>query len=303
MPAASRSSTRRASTCRGDPPTKELPLHFAFYEARPRPARWCICIRPMRPRCPALPTSIREDAIPPITPYVVMRVGRVPVVPYTRPGSADVAPLIRAKARRRMPAVLLANHGPVVAGTLARGRGLRRRGAGGSGEARHHHARDDGPASRRRPRSPTSNATFKLEVMMPRFSANLGFLWPDRPLLERIDAAARAGFKAIELHWPYDVPAAEVKAACAGNGLRLLGLNTVARRCGRGRMRARRRARPRGRVPGAASIRRSPIAVPPAATAIHAMAGVVPPAERGGRRRSLRRATSSAAAARRRRTG
>ena len=50
---------------------------------------------------------------------------------------------------------------------------------------------------------------------MPRFSANLGFLWPDRPLLSKIDAAARAGFKAVELHFPYDVPASEVKAACA----------------------------------------------------------------------------------------
>ena len=42
-------------------------------------------------------------------------------------------------------------------------------------------------------------------MTMPKFSANLGFLWPDRPLLERIDAAAAAGFKAIELHWPYDM--------------------------------------------------------------------------------------------------
>ena len=42
-----------------------------------------------------------EDAIPPITPYVVMRVGRVPLIPYTRPGSAEVAPLIAAKARAR----------------------------------------------------------------------------------------------------------------------------------------------------------------------------------------------------------
>jgi hydroxypyruvate isomerase len=41
---------------------------------------------------------------------------------------------------------------------------------------------------------------------MPKFSANLGFLWPDRPLLDRIDAAAKAGFKAIELHWPYATP-------------------------------------------------------------------------------------------------
>jgi hydroxypyruvate isomerase len=62
---------------------------------------------------------------------------------------------------------------------------------------------------------------------MPRFSANLGFLWPDRPLVERIDAAARAGFKAIELHWPYDVPASAVHDRCARHGLTLLGINTV----------------------------------------------------------------------------
>ena len=61
---------------------------------------------------------------------------------------------------------------------------------------------------------------------MPRFSANLGFLWPDRPLLERIDAAAAAGFKAIELHWPYATPAAEVRARCEKHDLVLLGINT-----------------------------------------------------------------------------
>lgn len=61
---------------------------------------------------------------------------------------------------------------------------------------------------------------------MPKFSANLGFLWPDRPLLERIDAAAAAGFKAIELHWPYATPAGEVRARCEKHGLVLLGINT-----------------------------------------------------------------------------
>lgn len=61
---------------------------------------------------------------------------------------------------------------------------------------------------------------------MPRFSANLGFLWPDRPLIERIEAAARAGFRAIELHWPYDVPAEKVEEACRRHRLALLGLNT-----------------------------------------------------------------------------
>jgi ribulose-5-phosphate 4-epimerase/fuculose-1-phosphate aldolase len=61
-----------------------------------------------------------DDAVPPVTPYVVMRVGRVPVVPYTRPGSPDVAPLIRARAADHN-AVLLANHGPVVAASSLEG--------------------------------------------------------------------------------------------------------------------------------------------------------------------------------------
>ncbi|HET9717222.1 MAG TPA: TIM barrel protein [Pseudolabrys sp.] len=61
---------------------------------------------------------------------------------------------------------------------------------------------------------------------MPRFAANLGYLFTDRPLLDRIDAAAAAGFAAIELQFPYDVPASAVKAAIARNGLTMLGLNT-----------------------------------------------------------------------------
>lgn len=61
---------------------------------------------------------------------------------------------------------------------------------------------------------------------MPRFSANLGFLWPDRDLLARIDAAAAAGFKAIELHWPYATEAVAVGERCRRHGLELLGVNT-----------------------------------------------------------------------------
>jgi hydroxypyruvate isomerase len=62
--------------------------------------------------------------------------------------------------------------------------------------------------------------------VMPRFAANLGYLFTDRPLLERIDAAAAAGFKAVELQFPYDVPASAVKAAIEKNKLTILGLNT-----------------------------------------------------------------------------
>ncbi len=100
----------------GDPPTKELPLHFAFYESRPS-ARAVVHLHSTHATAlSCLADTDPDNAIPPITPYVVMRVGRVPVVPYTRPGSADVAPLIRATAPEH-PAILLGNHGPVVAGT------------------------------------------------------------------------------------------------------------------------------------------------------------------------------------------
>lgn len=59
-----------------------------------------------------------------------------------------------------------------------------------------------------------------------KFSANLGFLWADRPLPDAIRAAHAAGFDAVECHWPYDFPAAEVKAALEETGLTMLGLNT-----------------------------------------------------------------------------
>ena len=58
------------------------------------------------------------------------------------------------------------------------------------------------------------------------FSANLGFLWADRPLPEAIRAAKAAGFEAVECHWPYDVPTEAVTAALQETGLRMLGLNT-----------------------------------------------------------------------------
>jgi hydroxypyruvate isomerase len=59
-----------------------------------------------------------------------------------------------------------------------------------------------------------------------RFSANLGFLWADRPLPDGIRAAKAAGFDAVECHWPFDVPAVVTKAALEETGLSMLGLNT-----------------------------------------------------------------------------
>lgn len=59
-----------------------------------------------------------------------------------------------------------------------------------------------------------------------RFSANLGFLWADRPLPDAIRAAKAAGFDAVECHWPYDVPPEQVREALQETGLPMLGLNT-----------------------------------------------------------------------------
>jgi ribulose-5-phosphate 4-epimerase/fuculose-1-phosphate aldolase len=99
----------------GDPPTKELPLHFGFYDQRPASGAVVHLHSTYATALSCLSDTDPRDAIPPITPYVVMRVGRVPVVPYTRPGSAEVKPMIDALAADH-PAVLLENHGPVVAG-------------------------------------------------------------------------------------------------------------------------------------------------------------------------------------------
>jgi 2-dehydrotetronate isomerase len=62
---------------------------------------------------------------------------------------------------------------------------------------------------------------------MLRFSANLGFLWVDHPLPERVRRAARAGFDAVELHYPYDTPVEELRRALDETGLPLVSLNTA----------------------------------------------------------------------------
>ncbi len=63
-------------------------------------------------------------------------------------------------------------------------------------------------------------------MMRPRFSANIGFLWPELSLTDRIHAAAKAGFSAVECHFPYDVPSADVRQALQDTGLPMVGLNT-----------------------------------------------------------------------------
>lgn len=62
---------------------------------------------------------------------------------------------------------------------------------------------------------------------MPRFAANLGYLFTERPLIERFGAAAAAGFTAVELQFPYDIAPAAVRAELQRHGLTQLGVNTL----------------------------------------------------------------------------
>ena len=123
---------------------------------------------------------------------------------------------------------------------------------------------------------------------MPRFSANLGFLWPDLPLLDRIEAAARVGFKAIELHWPYAVPAGEVKETCLKCMVTLLGLNTVVGDTAKGEFGLGALAG-RERDFQSAMDQSIEYCIASGATSIHAMAGVVSADERARARQALLR--------------
>jgi hydroxypyruvate isomerase len=66
-----------------------------------------------------------------------------------------------------------------------------------------------------------------MELSMPRFAANLAFLFTERPLIERFASAAAAGFRAVELQVPYDLAPSAVKAELDRHGLTMLGINTA----------------------------------------------------------------------------
>ncbi len=97
----------------GDKPSKEVFMHRAFYQTRPQAGAVVHLHSTMATAIACLP---EEDALPRLTPYFVMRIGRsLPVVPYYRPGDPAMEPAIAAAAQNAN-AVLLANHGPVVSG-------------------------------------------------------------------------------------------------------------------------------------------------------------------------------------------
>lgn len=98
----------------GEPPSKEGSLHLAFYETRADAGAVVHLHSTHATAVSCLPEIDPDDAIPPITPYMVMRVGRVKLLPYIRPGDPKMGDVVRALGGK-FPAILLANHGPAVA--------------------------------------------------------------------------------------------------------------------------------------------------------------------------------------------
>lgn len=106
---------RHGRWCDGDKPTKEHFLHMAMYDERPQSGAIVHLHSTHSVAVSCLPGIDPDNCIPPLTAYYVMRVGRLPLVPYHIPGDPQLGDAVRGLAGHHS-AVLLANHGPVVAG-------------------------------------------------------------------------------------------------------------------------------------------------------------------------------------------
>ena len=100
----------------GDPPSKENFLHLAMYQERERNQAVIHLHSTHSVAVSVLQDVDPADVLPPLTAYYLMRIGSLPLVPYFAPGDMQLAQAVRAFAGRHH-ALLLANHGPVVAGT------------------------------------------------------------------------------------------------------------------------------------------------------------------------------------------
>lgn len=99
----------------GDPPTKEMPLHTAFYDTRSVAGAVVHLHSCHSVALSMMPDANVDDFLPRLTPYAIMKLGRVKLLPFFMPGDPAMGDAVRGLAGKRS-AVMLANHGPVVAG-------------------------------------------------------------------------------------------------------------------------------------------------------------------------------------------
>ena len=98
----------------GDPPTKEMPLHAAFYDTRSTAGAVVHLHSCHSVALSMMPDADADNFLPPFTPYAIMKLGKVKLLPFFRPGDPAMGAAVRGLAGKRS-AVMLANHGPVVA--------------------------------------------------------------------------------------------------------------------------------------------------------------------------------------------
>jgi ribulose-5-phosphate 4-epimerase/fuculose-1-phosphate aldolase len=99
----------------GDEPTKEMPLHSAFYDTRGTAGAVVHLHSCHSVALSMMPDVDPDNFLPPLTPYGIMKLGRVKLLPFFMPGDPAMGDAVRGLAGKRS-AVMLANHGPVVAG-------------------------------------------------------------------------------------------------------------------------------------------------------------------------------------------
>lgn len=99
----------------GDAPTKEMPLHSAFYDTRSTAGAVVHLHACHSVAWSMMPGVDEDDFLPPLTPYAIMKLGKVKLLPFFLPGDPAMGEAVRGLAGKRA-AVMLANHGPVVAG-------------------------------------------------------------------------------------------------------------------------------------------------------------------------------------------
>jgi ribulose-5-phosphate 4-epimerase/fuculose-1-phosphate aldolase len=99
----------------GDKPTKEMPLHTAFYDTRSSAGAVVHLHSCHSVAWSMMPEVDTENFLPALTPYAIMKLGKVKLLPFFLPGDPATGDAVRGLAGKRS-AVMLANHGPVVAG-------------------------------------------------------------------------------------------------------------------------------------------------------------------------------------------
>jgi len=221
----------------GDAPTKEAMLHLAMYRERPNAAGRGASHSTHSVAVSALANIDPNDVLPPITAYYVMRVGRLPLIPYFPPGDQGWAEAVGKQAAKHH-AVLLANHGrlwPVARSKPPRGpfEELEETAKLYLMLQRPSHPLSDARTGRGTCASATPVEGIPDLMAMPpskpKLAANLSMIFPRSGSWIVLRPAASVGFRAVEFLFPYAYAKQEiVRGSTAGVSIRCCSMRRKA---------------------------------------------------------------------------